>query len=322
MPTKPVRADTEKLRAFEQRMSHEGAAGFAAGPTPWENWDDSGSADSWRGTAHDTERVTQPRRPHTPRKPLGHRVVTSIARLSVLALGIGIAGVYFSSGTEPQLAMNGIRPAPIVTHGTTSNTAALAIAESQPHGVVIDPDTLPAPAAGRPEITVVKVTGDMQEGPADAQASTGNADSAGDASAPAVMPDSGADTTATAPAQQTARPAPDETLAAVQQQPAAITATVKKATPATGAKTATAAQPASGVWVVNLASYNHESIAQRMLEEFRDKGVEAELVKVTVNDRPMVRIRTTGYGSLREASDWAALLEERLELDGAWVSRR
>ncbi len=48
----------------------------------------------------------------------------------------------------------------------------------------------------------------------------------------------------------------------------------------------------------------------------------AELVTVTVNDAPMIRVRTTGHASYREARDWAALLEERLELEGVWVSKR
>jgi cell division septation protein DedD len=161
----------------------------------------------------------------------------------------------------------------------------------------------------------------MKEGPADAQASTAEAGADHDASVPAVMPDSSPVATAAAPTLRTTRPESTDTVA-VAQQPAAMPATVTTTTPAAEAKSAAAAQPASGVWVVNLASYNHESMAQRMLQEFKDKGVAAELVKVTVNDKPMVRIRTTGYGSFREASDWAALLEERLELDGAWVSRR
>jgi hypothetical protein len=59
-----------------------------------------------------------------------------------------------------------------------------------------------------------------------------------------------------------------------------------------------------------------------MLEEFRDKGVTAEMIQVTVNERPMIRVRTSGYDSFQETSDWAALLGERLQLDGVWVSKR
>ena len=117
---------------------------------------------------------------------------------------------------------------------------------------------------------------------------------------------------------------PAETVASLQQ-PAVIPASA--GTPAAAvqqSKTSPppAAQDAAGRWVVNLASYNRESTAQRMLDEFSDTGVTAELVKVTVNDKPMIRIRTTGHESYREARDWAALLEERLELNGAWVSKR
>jgi hypothetical protein len=62
-------------------------------------------------------------------------------------------------------------------------------------------------------------------------------------------------------------------------------------------------------------------MARRKLAVFRAKGVNAELVHVTVKGKPMVRIRTTGYKSFREAHDWVALLEERLELEGAWVAK-
>jgi cell division septation protein DedD len=325
MTANPARADPEKLRAFEQRMTREGAAGFAAGPTPWESWDEAGSAGTWR-VQQDTVRPAQrqrPQRPQTqrPRKPAGHRILTGIARLSVLALGVGIAGVYFTSTTEPQLTMSGIQPAPIPVSRLATNTPLLAVQESGQHSVVIDPNALPAPAAGQPEIAVVAATTETQENAADMQASAGNADTAAAASVPGVMMDNNPKTTAPPLVQQTGQTETTETLAALQQ-PATTPATGNTNTPATEASRATTAPARAGAWVVNLASYNRESTAQRMLEEFRDKGVTAELVKVTVNDRPMIRIRTTGYGSLREANDWASLLEERLGLDGAWVSKR
>jgi hypothetical protein len=62
-------------------------------------------------------------------------------------------------------------------------------------------------------------------------------------------------------------------------------------------------------------------MAKRKLAAFRDRGVDAELAKVMIKGKPMVRIRTTGYQSRREASDWVVLLEERLGLKGAWVAK-
>lgn len=74
-------------------------------------------------------------------------------------------------------------------------------------------------------------------------------------------------------------------------------------------------------WVVNLAAHSSESLARRSLARFRDSGVDAELVRVTVRGRPMIRIRATGYRSRREASDSIPLLEKRLGLEGAWVAK-
>ncbi len=317
MPTNPAQADSEKLRAFEERMSNEGAAGFADGPAPWEDWDGTSTPETWRGQ-RDTARAAPPRR--RPGKPFGQRLLTGITRLAVLALGVGIAGVLFTSGSKPQLAMNGIQPAPVmITARPVAGFPPLAGQDERQDSVLVDPNILPAPAAGRPEIAVVAVTADPQENAPTLQTTAVTGDAPADTSAP--------EATVTTAAQQAVQTETAESVAALQQ-PAAmpILRNVATATQNAGQNTESIRTPTpqagTGNWVVNLASYNRESTAQRMLRTFRDKGVAAELVKVTVNDRPMIRIRTTGYENYREASDWVALLEERLELDGAWVSKR
>lgn len=317
MPTNPVQADSEKLRAFEERMSNEGAAGFADGPAPWEDWDDTSTPETWRGQ-EDTARTAPTRR--RPAKPYGQRLLTGITRLAVLALGVGIAGVYFTSGSNPQLATNGIQPAPVmITAMPATGFPPLAVQDERQDSIMVDPNILPAPAAGRPEIAVVAMTADPQENAPALQTTAATGDVPADTSLP--------ETNAPPPAQETVQTETSESVAALQQPTTLpILRNVAMATRNTGQNTETIRTPTpqagAGNWVVNLASYNRESTAQRMLGTFRDKGVTAELVKVTVNDRPMIRIRTTGYENYREASDWAALLEERLELDGAWVSKR
>ena len=77
-----------------------------------------------------------------------------------------------------------------------------------------------------------------------------------------------------------------------------------------------------GIWVVNISSYNYQSMARRKLEEFKDKGVSAEIHPVTIKGKPMYRIRATGYGSRKEAKTWLSLLQDRLGVDSAWVSKR
>ncbi len=308
MSLNPAGKDTDKLREFERRLSREGAAAFADGPAPWESWDDALPL---------RDRPTHKR--HTPppdsrresRRPQGQGVITGIALFSVLALVTGIAGIYFSSGEQPQLADTASEPLPIArTAPQTDALAPWAETDTGHYRMALEPDTLPAPAAGNPELAAAAAGGEQ---PPDAASETRTVPTGPAADAPGG---------AGAAAQQAVPEAAVETLAAVEQ-PAAVPApdSPQQAAQKTAMHSA-ATQAASGDWVVNLASYRRESVARRMLGEFRDKGVTAELVTVTVNDAPMIRVRTTGHASYREARDWAALLEERLELEGVWVSKR
>ncbi|MDH3979832.1 MAG: SPOR domain-containing protein [Gammaproteobacteria bacterium] len=317
MPTNPSQADSEKLRAFEERMSSEGAAGFADGPIPWESWDGTSTPETWRVQENTVRTEPRPK----PGKPLGQRLLTGITRVAVLALGVGIAGVYFTSAGKPQLAMHGIQPMPLNT--TAKPAAGFSLAADQEERLdsdMVDPNIFPAPAAGQPGIAVIAATTDPQESALTVQADTATEDAPADTIVP--------ETTTPAPAQEAVQTETTQPVAASQQPtilPILRNVTMATQSPAQNTETVRTPPPpqtGTGNWVVNLASYNYESTAQRMLSTFRDKGVAAELVKVTVNDRPMIRIRTTGYENYREASDWAALLEERLELDGAWVSKR
>jgi cell division septation protein DedD len=316
MPTNPAQIDPEKLRAFERRLSQEGAAGFAAGPTPWESWDESGSAGTWQ-VEHDTPRAAPRRR---PRKPAGQRLLTGIARLSVVALVVGIAGVYFTSVREPQLAVNGIQPAPVAaTAKPATGIPSLAGVDARQGSVTIDLNILPAPAAGRPEIAVVAVTADRQEQLPAAQETAGVEDAPANTSAHDMTMNSVPETSVATPAQQAGTAEQQTALQRPDATPAANSRPIPQQSETTSAP---APQAGTGTWVVNLASCQRESTARRMLEEFRDKGVTAEMIQVTVNERPMIRVRTSGYDSFQETSDWAALLGERLQLDGVWVSKR
>jgi hypothetical protein len=117
-----------------------------------------------------------------------------------------------------------------------------------------------------------------------------------------------------------ADPAPAQSPAdAASQAPAG-----SEDTHATGTRAANpaAADNSTPQWVVNLAAYNSENMASRMMEKFRAQGVETELFHITVNGKDMIRLRTTGLDSYQEAADWSTMLEERLALSGTWVSRR
>jgi len=85
---------------------------------------------------------------------------------------------------------------------------------------------------------------------------------------------------------------------------------------------AVAAAAPAGDWVVNLASYNHKAMAKRKLGEFQAKGVNAEIESTMIKDRPMYRIRVTGFESSRAARASIGSLEKTLGLKGVWISRR
>ncbi|MGB5177282.1 MAG: SPOR domain-containing protein [Gammaproteobacteria bacterium] len=78
----------------------------------------------------------------------------------------------------------------------------------------------------------------------------------------------------------------------------------------------------TGNWVINLASYTWKSTASRKLALFQQQGVDAEIFAVTINDKPMYRIRVTGYENSRQAKAGIPAIEKALDLEGAWISRR
>jgi cell division septation protein DedD len=78
----------------------------------------------------------------------------------------------------------------------------------------------------------------------------------------------------------------------------------------------------TGNWVINLASYTRESMANRKLALFQQQGVDAEVFEVAINDKPMYRIRLAGFESRRAAQAEVKPVEQLLGLEGVWVSKR
>jgi DedD protein len=389
--------DIEKLREFELRMHYEGVAAFAAGPSPWESWDDAGTLGTWQRLED------HPRHPvrRVPQRTLGQRVLGGVTRLLVLMLLVGIAGVYFSSVTQEPAMVSGIRPAPIVvaktaratgepadalandlvtlpppSAGDSTRTHIEVVADALPASGAVNlvkapPATVPAlpqPAAVEPKVTTTEATATTHDpanrddtAPRDTPQSarqepgtpladpapqtdsaTRSPEPAADiasvhTSDPALMaePLAAASLPARNEAEQPAAPSVASGVAATASKPDRQVAMLAEAAvppaagvshtpadPEPGTPPLAASPPTTGDWVVNLASYTRESTAQRMLDKFKDKGVDAEIVTITINDKPMVRIRTSGYQSAKEARDWVPLLEERLGLNGVWISRR
>lgn len=332
--------DAEKLRAFEQRMQTEGAAAFAAGPAPWDDWDDTGTLGTYQVWTDSTK--PQPPTPHfkRPRKALSTRLLTGTAQLALLALLIGSAGVYLTIITpEPRVAGNGVQPPPIVLAGhaplraqtaTTPVNRTPGEAPAQAEPVAFTNPTAATPAESDPESIPDEALAALAVEPSPEAPAAGDAGVEealamsldtlpGTAAGPAVE-------AAAEPVAEAAEPVPaaePDPVADRPQQLALLTPAIETLpeNPAARPAPAQAARELTGTWVVNLASYNYESMAQRKLDTFRDKGVNAELVKITVKGKSMIRIRATGYQSRREAIDWIPLLEERLELKGAWVAK-
>jgi hypothetical protein len=78
----------------------------------------------------------------------------------------------------------------------------------------------------------------------------------------------------------------------------------------------------TGDWVINLASYTWRSTASRKLALFKQQGVDAEIFEVMINDKPMYRIRVTGFESSRSARAEIPAVEQKLHLEGVWISKR
>jgi DedD protein len=110
-------------------------------------------------------------------------------------------------------------------------------------------------------------------------------------------------------------PASETTVVALAEpEPAAVV-------PSPATADAAAAAPTGG-WVVNLASYTYESTARKKLAAFQAKGVTGEIERITVNDKPLYRIRVTGFESSRSARASIPDLQKTLGLEGAWIARR
>ncbi len=153
----------EKQQVFREKLQAEGADGFADGPRPWEQWDESGNQGNdriWEGSAR---RIY----PKQAKRSISDRLLSGLAVVALATLMVGIAGVYLSTTSTPQLASSAIHPAPIVTDRQTNIDADIATdatvslaslealsppaagnsATPGPDMMILEPALQPAPAA-------------------------------------------------------------------------------------------------------------------------------------------------------------------------------
>ena len=324
MPAAEPQSEVDKLREFELRMQTEGAAGFADGPEPWNAWPETsydGGKQSWESKPREETAAV-------PDKTQCEKLLSSVAAVAVVALATGIGGVYLSTDTTPMIAGNDLQPAPVSTpaaqepelslsgsvlRGTAVTSAALPAADpvaspaaepftGEPANQLND---APAVAGTQPEVAGTEtVSADVVEN---------NGAMPAPATVTATASDSGNSIAESLPAPAAGKPA--KVAMITPPAPAAASQpTVQEAV--------TQAAAGDGIWVVNISSYNFESMARRKLGEFKKKGVTAEVFPTTVKGRQIYRIRTTGYETRAEANTWVSLLEDRLGVDSAWVSKR
>jgi len=163
----------EKQQIFREKLQAEGADAFANGPRPWEQWDESGNQGNdriWEGSAR---RIY----PKQAKRSIGDRLLSGLAVVALATLMVGIAGVYLSTTSTPQLASFAIHPAPIITDRqtgidediATDATASLASLETLlppaagksatpgPEMIILEPALQPAPTAYTAHIDRVAV---------------------------------------------------------------------------------------------------------------------------------------------------------------------
>ena len=121
---------------------------------------------------------------------------------------------------------------------------------------------------------------------------------------------------------QATEQAEDATVVTMTEAVSATTVPEVRAEPSNDSVAAVTPVAKTGGWVINLASYTWKSTASRKLALFQKQGVDGEIFAVTINDKPMYRIRVTGFESSRAAKAGIPAIEEALDLEGAWISRR
>jgi hypothetical protein len=339
MPDSDLPNEIDKLRAFEMRMQNEGAAAFADGLEPWNNWQEPDSANNQRTWGCDREREDTP-----ISKTLCEKLLPGMATLAVATLAVGIGGVYLSTTESvPQIASDSVQPASMVASAEqaaatpplgkvirktpenvssaitgTIGTGAAPQASPTPEAAVNMISTLAPPGTTLAAIDITPLI-QAPTGIASTDRLPQNPGRQTTADITAGLPAPAAGTAASGTPTGESMPVP---AAAATDSPSAVSMVAQPAIkPPVSSKAATNGG-AEGIWVVNISSYNYQSMARRKLEEFKDKGVSAEIHPVTIKGKPMYRIRATGYESRKEAKTWLSLLQDRLGVDSAWVSKR
>ena len=249
---------------------------------------------------------------------------TETTRVALAETGGDTADTGALAETEPG-ASAGQRDTLPATPATEKLAAAMSVATAEMNTAIAVQES---PVETAPEITATQVDS-LPDNQAVQQAEAAAAVAVAETSKTITTPETLVETVPEATTTQ-GDALPDNSATA--QAETATKVAVVDASSATAAPEVTAEQPIdtlamitpvakTGGWVINLASYTWKSTASRKLALFKQQGVDGEIFAITINDKPMYRIRVTGYQSSRQAKAGIPALEQALDLEGAWISR-
>lgn len=118
----------------------------------------------------------------------------------------------------------------------------------------------------------------------------------------------------------TANPAAAEAPQSAPRTEAASPASDRQQRPA--ARQAGVSGSEEAAWVINLASFPDQRGAETFAARARAEDIAVEQNPVMVKGKQYWRVRAFGFASVAEARTQAARVENRLGLEGSWVSRR
>jgi len=75
-------------------------------------------------------------------------------------------------------------------------------------------------------------------------------------------------------------------------------------------------------WVVNLVSFKQRWYTDKKVQEYKQKGIPAEVVSVDVRGVEWFRVRVAGFKDKAEAAAYAIKMKKSLNLNSVWVSKK
>ncbi len=346
--------DSDKLKAFVQKMHNEGAAGFAAGP--WSIGAGGAATAQTVGSSY-SSRPSRIHRFGTSGRRRTDRILSGLALLSIAAIIVGITGIYLTEEPGQQLVadrgtsavqappaqpdnrqLREIKQKLLITTNRLDSLAADFRRLKQRSNTVIAADTQRLRALENRLVHTVTRLDKLSVEILDLKSTSDVILATTLATPPAAIP-----VVAKAPARSKLQPVPTPqgtpATLFVQQQPQRpkepLPAAVAAASPAPAAVAAGNPTPdpvpapapvlatrSAGGWVINLASYTRQKTADRYVAKLQQSGITAERVEATVNDRTMHRVRVSGFDTRAAAKARAGALKQELDLPSIWIARR